>query len=72
MTYANSVDKDHTAPKRSHMIRICTDCHSTKNFVKINAQNTKFGQKVWKLELVFVKHYAPNCLTLTLFDSNTA
>ena len=25
-----------------------------------------------KLELVFVKHYAPNCLTLTLFDSNTA
>ena len=25
-----------------------------------------------KLELVFVKHYAPNCLTLTLLDSNTA
>ena len=25
-----------------------------------------------QLELVFVKHYAPNCLTLTLFDSNTA
>ena len=25
-----------------------------------------------ELELVFVKHYAPNCLTLTLFDSNTA
>ena len=24
------------------------------------------------LELVFVKHYAPNCLTLTLLDSNTA
>ena len=22
-----------------------------------------------KLELVFVKHYAPNCLTLTLLDS---
>ena len=22
-------------------------------------------------ELVFVKHYAPNCLTLTLLDSNT-
>ena len=26
----------------------------------------------FKLELVFVKHYAPNCLTLTLLDSNTA
>ena len=26
----------------------------------------------YELELVFVKHYAPNCLTLTLFDSNTA
>ena len=25
-----------------------------------------------KLELVFVKHYAPNCLTLTLLDSNIA
>ena len=25
-----------------------------------------------KLKLVFVKHYAPNCLTLTLLDSNTA
>ena len=25
-----------------------------------------------KLELVFVKHYAPNCLILTLLDSNTA
>ena len=25
-----------------------------------------------QLELVFVKHYAPNCLTLTLLDSNTA
>ena len=25
-----------------------------------------------KLELVYVKHYAPNCLTLTLLDSNTA
>ena len=25
---------------------------------------------VRELELVFVKHYAPNCLTLTLFDSN--
>ena len=29
-------------------------------------------KKQKKLELVFVKHYAPNCLTLTLFDSNTA
>ena len=29
-------------------------------------------EKKKKLELVFVKHYAPNCLTLTLFDSNTA
>ena len=31
-----------------------------------------FSEKNNKLELVFVKHYAPNCLTLTLFDSNTA
>ena len=30
------------------------------------------GIKENELELVFVKHYAPNCLTLTLFDSNTA
>ena len=29
-------------------------------------------KKQKKLELVFVKHYAPNCLTLTLLDSNTA
>ena len=29
-------------------------------------------KKQKKLQLVFVKHYAPNCLTLTLFDSNTA
>ena len=27
-------------------------------------------QTLEKLELVFVKHYAPNCLTLTLLDSN--
>ena len=25
-----------------------------------------------ELELEFVKHYAPNCLTLTLLDSNNA
>ena len=35
-------------------------------------ENNKKKQKQKKLELVFVKHYAPNCLTLTLFDSNTA
>ena len=29
-------------------------------------------ENIFELELVFVKHYAPNCLTLTLFDSNTA
>ena len=29
-------------------------------------------KKQKKLELVFVKHYAPNCLTLILLDSNTA
>ena len=40
--------------------------------------NLLTGDETWvhmfepQLELVFVKHYAPNCLTLTLFDSNTA
>ena len=29
-------------------------------------------EAILKLELVFVKHYATNCLTLTLLDSNTA
>ena len=34
-------------------------------------KSSEFKRKS-ELELVFVKHYAPNCLTLTLFDSNTA
>ena len=47
---------------------------------RVNAQITTAADDILnffltfqrKLELVFVKHYAPNCLTLTLFDSNTA
>ena len=41
-------------------------CH--KNPTPENSISDPF----WQLELVFVKHYAPNCLTLTLLDSNTA
>ena len=43
-----------------------------ENQLKAERNARKALYKKYKLELVFVKHYAPNCLTLTLFDSNTA
>ena len=40
--------------------------------IHMKSQDLFSLKKKRKLELVFVKHYAPNCLTLTLLDSNIA
>ena len=32
MIYVNSANSDQTAPEGSSLIRVCTVCHSTKNF----------------------------------------
>ena len=39
---------------------------------QVSSQLAFLFRRRGELELVFVKHSAPNCLTLTLLDSNTA
>ena len=65
--YANSVHPDQLATPEANWSGSALFVTKYENLYQLLR-----ARRNEKLELVFVKHYAPNCLTLTLLDSNIA